>query len=265
MGCGVSKHGVHALTSTTSVVPAGAPCALAPGSAAAARKAKAGDGEARVMPPSATPSANVARARIEGVEARFRRAIDFHSVSRARRVLCARFGWQHRVGHTHPHTMRFVFSASLKVTACRSQGACAEPEPEVPAAPHTVEVSVRIQSLEALFRDLAQCRDAARLPAGPACAYELARVLDQTPTVAPMRVIPFAALRAASRAGRVSALADSPDGATVDVTELPEDARAKIILVSHRWWSSVNAQPDRVEHGWVRMRAALHATAMLQL
>ena len=26
-------------------------------------------------------------------------------------------------------------------------------------------------------------------------------------------------------AGRVSALADSPDGATMDVTELPEDAR----------------------------------------
>ena len=90
------------------------------------------------------------------------------------------------------------------------------------------------------------------LAPGPACAYELARVLKQTPMVAPMRVIPFAKLRAASRAGRVSALADSPDGATVDVTELPADARAKIILVSHRWWSSVNAQPDRVERGWVR-------------
>ena len=154
--------------------------------------------------------------------------------------------------------MRFVFSASLIAAACLSQGA--EPEPEVLAAPHTVEVSVRIQSLEALFRDLAQFRDAARLPPGPACAYELARVLKQTPMVAPMRVIPFAELRAASRAGRVSALADSPDGPTVDVTELPADARAKIILVSHRWWSSVNAQPDRVEHGWVR--AALRGTAV---
>ena len=160
MGCGASQHGVHALASTTSVVPAGAPCALAPGPAA---------GEARAAPSS---SAAVARARIEGLEAR--------------------------------------------------------------------------------FRDLAQFRDAARLPPGPASAYELARVLKQTPMVAPMRVIPFAELRAASRAGRVSALADSPDGATVDVTELPEDARAKIILVSHRWWSSVNAQPDRVERGWVR-------------
>ena len=162
---------------------------------------------------------------------------------------------------THILTMRFVFSASLIAAACLSQGA--EPEPEVLAAPHTVEVSVRIQSLEALFRDLAQRRDAARLPAGPACAYDLARVLKQTPTVAPMRVIPFAALHAASRAGRVSALADSPDGATVDVTELPADARAKIILVSHRWWSSVNAQPDRVEHGWVR--AALRSTALSML
>ena len=92
---------------------------------------------------------------------------------------------------------------------------------------------------------------------------ELAAVLRQTPMVAPMRVIPFAELRAASRAGRVSALADSPDGATVDVTELPEDARAKIILVSHRWWSSVNAQPDRAEHGWVR--AALRGTALPRL
>ena len=58
-------------------------------------------------------------------------------------------------------------------------------------------------------------------------------------------------------------MADSPDGATVDVTELPEDARAKIILVSHRWWSSVNAQPDRAEHGWVR--AALRGTALAML
>ena len=183
MGCGASKHGVHALTSTTSVVPAGAPCALAPGSAAAARRAAeagAAAGEARAAPSS---SAAVARARIEGLEAR--------------------------------------------------------------------------------FRDLAQFRDAARLPPGPACAYELARVLKQTPMVAPMRVIPFAELRAASRAGRVSALADSPDGATVDVTELPEDARAKIILVSHRWWSSVNAQPDRAEHGWVR--AAPHCAALAML
>ena len=123
---------------------------------------------------------------------------------------------------------------------------------------------MRIQSLEALFRDLAQFRDAARLPPGPACAYELARVLKQTPMVAPMRVIAFAELRAAARAGRVSALADSPDGSTVDVTELPEHARAKIILVSHRWWSSVNAQPDRVEHGWVRAAAELpHGTALL--
>ena len=183
MGCGASQHGAHALTSTTSVVPAGAPCALAPGSAAAARRAAeagaaAGDHDARAAPSS---SAAVARARIEGLEAR--------------------------------------------------------------------------------FSDLAQFRDDARLPPGPACAYELARVLKQTPMVAPMRVIPFAELRAASRAGRVSALADSPDGATVDVTALPEHARAKIILVSHRWWSSVNAQPDRAEHGWVR--AALRCAAML--
>ena len=127
-----------------------------------------------------------------------------------------------------------------------------EPEPEALAVPHTVEVSVRIQSLEALFSDLTQLRDAAMLAPGPACAYQLARVLKQTPMIAPMRVISFAKLRAASRARRVSALADSPDGATVDVTALPEDARAKIILVSHRWWSSVNAQPDRTEHGWVR-------------
>ena len=138
----------------------------------------------------------------------------------------------------------------------------AEPEPklEALAVPHTVEVSVRIQSLEALFSDLTQFRDAAVLAPGPACAYDLARVLKQTPMVAPMRVIPFAKLRDASRAGRVSALADSPDGATMDVTELPDDARAKIILVSHRWWSSVNAQPDRVERGWVR--AALRGTAL---
>ena len=161
---------MHALI-PTSVVPGGA--ALAPASAAAARKAEAGDGEARMVPPSsAAESAAVARARIEGVEAR--------------------------------------------------------------------------------FRDLMAARRAAMLGPGPACAYELASVLRRTPTVAPMRVIPFAELRAASRAGRVSALADSPDGATVDVTELPEHARAKIILVSHRWWSSVNAQPDRVERGWVR-------------
>ena len=180
MGCGASQHGAHALTSTTSVVPAGAPCALAPGAAAAARRAAeagAAAGEARAAPSS---SAAVARARIEGLEAR--------------------------------------------------------------------------------FRDLAQFRDAAKLPPGPACAYELARVLEQTPMVAPMRVIAFAKLRAASRAGRVSALADSPDGATVDVTALPEHARAKIILVSHRWWSSVNAQPDRAEHGWVR--AAPRGTAL---
>ena len=124
-----------------------------------------------------------------------------------------------------------------------------------------------VRALEARFHDLMAARRAARLGHGPASAYELAGVLQQTPMVAPMRVIPFAALRAASRAGRVSALADAPDGdgATVDVTELPKHARAKIILVSHRWWSSVNAQPDRVEHGWVRMRAALHAAAMLYL
>ena len=129
------------------------------------------------------------------------------------------------------------------------------------APPSSAAVArARIEGLEARFRDLAQFRDAARLPPGPACAYELARVLKQTPMVAPMRVIPFAELRAASRAGRVSALADSPDGATVDVTALPEHARAKIILVSHRWWSSVNAQPDRAEHGWVR--AAPHCAAM---
>ena len=169
MGCGASRHGVHALI-PTSVVPGGAP--LSAVSAAAARKAESGEGEALVVPPSSAPSANVARARIEGLEAR--------------------------------------------------------------------------------LRDLMAARRAARLGLGPACAYELASVLQQTPTVAPMRVIPFAELRAASRAGRVSALADSPDGATVDVTELPEHARAKIILVSHRWWSSVNAQPDRVERGWVR-------------
>ena len=53
------------------------------------------------------------------------------------------------------------------------------------------------------------------------------------------------------------------EGPTVDVTELPADARAKIILVSHRWWSSVNAQPDRTEHGWVR--AVLRGAAMLIL
>ena len=163
---------MHALI-PTSVVPGGAP--LTPASAAAAavaRKAEYGKGKALVVPSSTAPSANVARARIEGLEAR--------------------------------------------------------------------------------FRDLMAARRAARLGPGPACAYELASVLRRTPAVAPMRVIPFAALRAASRAGRVSALADSPDGATVDVIELPEDARAKIILISHRWWSSVNAQPDRVEDGWVR-------------
>ena len=38
-----------------------------------------------------------------------------------------------------------------------------EPEPEALAVPHTVEVSVRIQSLEALFSDLTQLRDAAML------------------------------------------------------------------------------------------------------
>ena len=107
-----------------------------------------------------------------------------------------------------------------------------EPEPHALTVPHTVEASVRIQSLEALFSDLTQLRDAAMLAPGPACAYELARVLEQAPMIAPMRVISFAKLRDASRARRVSALADSPDGATVDVTELPEDARAKIILVS---------------------------------
>ena len=169
---------MHALI-PTSVVPGGAPLS-AVSAAAAARKAESGEGEALVVPPSSAPSANVARARIEGVEAR--------------------------------------------------------------------------------FRDLMAARRAARLGPGPACAYELASVLRRTPTVAPMRVIPFAELRAASRAGRVSALADSPDGATVDVTELPADARAKIILVSHRWWSSVNAQPDRVERGWVR--AALRGKTM---
>ena len=173
MGCGASKHGVHALTSTTSVVPAGAPCALAP-----AAEAGAAAGDVRAAPCS---SAAVARARIEGLEAR--------------------------------------------------------------------------------FHDLMAARRAAMLGPGPACAYELASVLRRTPTVAPMRVIPFVALRAASRAGRVSALADAPDGPTVDVTELPADARAKIILVSHRWWSSVNAQPDRTEHGWVR--TALRGTALL--
>ena len=120
-----------------------------------------------------------------------------------------------------------------------------------------------VRALEARFHDLMAARRAARLGHGPASAYELAGVLQRTPMVAPMRVIPFAALRAASRAGRVSALADAPDGATVDVTELPKHARAQIILVSHRWWSSVNAQPDRVEHGWVRLCAALRATAML--
>ena len=109
-----------------------------------------------------------------------------------------------------------------------------------------------VRALEARFHDLMAARRAARLGHGPASAYELAGVLQQTPMVAPMRVIPFAKLRDASRARRVSALADSPDGATVDVTELPEHAHAKIILVSHRWWSSVNAQPDRTEHGWVR-------------
>ena len=178
MGCGASRHGVHALI-PTSVVPGGAP--LAPASAAAARKAEAGEGEALVVPSSPAPSANVARTRIEGVEAR--------------------------------------------------------------------------------FRDLMAARRAARLGPGPASAHELAGVLRRTPMVAPMRVIPFAELRAASRAGRVSALADSPDGPTVDVTELPADARAKIILVSHRWWSSVNAQPDRVERGWVRA-ALSHGTVV---
>ena len=171
---------MHALIPTP-VVPGGAP--LAPASAAAARKAEVGEGEAFEVPSSSAPSANVARARIAGLEAR--------------------------------------------------------------------------------FRDLMAARRAARLGPGPACAYELASVLRRTPAVAPMRVIPFAELRAASRAGRVSALADSPDGATVDVTELPADARAKIILVSHRWWSSVNAQPDRVERGWVR--AALRSMALAML
>ena len=166
MGCGASKHGVHALVP---VVPGGSPPRQL---AAAARKAEAAAGEALVAPSSCSSA-------VMGVEAR--------------------------------------------------------------------------------FRDLGTARRAARLPPGPASAYELAGVLRQTPMVAPMRVISFAKLRDASRAGRVSALADSPDGAIVDVTELPEDARAKIILVSHRWWSSVNAQPDRVEHGWVR--AAVHSAA----
>ena len=107
---------MHALVAVVPGAPP--PLQLAAGSAAAARKADAGEGEAlAIVAPSG--SANVARARIEGVEAR--------------------------------------------------------------------------------FRDLMAARRAARLGPGPACAYELASVLRRTPTVAPMRVIPFVGFGLARR------------------------------------------------------------------
>ena len=39
---------------------------------------------------------------------------------------------------------------------------------------------------------------------------------------------------------------------TVDVTALPPHSRARIILVSHRWWSSPKAMPDQA--GWPKAR-----------
>ena len=73
MGCGASKHahGVHTLVAVVPGAPP--PLQLAAGFLAAARKANVGEGEAlAIVAPSG--SANVTRARIEGVEARFRDA-----------------------------------------------------------------------------------------------------------------------------------------------------------------------------------------------
>ena len=119
-------------------------------------------------------------------------------------------------------------------------------------APSTVnEGRTGLETLEKRFKSLEEQRR--KLPSGPQSAGALAGVLRAVPDVAPMRVIPFATLKAAAAAGSVEQLSYAMS--TVDVREIDSIcADAKIFLISHRWWSSTKAQPDRAEDGWPKVR-----------
>ncbi|CAE8608232.1 unnamed protein product [Polarella glacialis] len=68
-----------------------------------------------------------------------------------------------------------------------------------------------------------------------------------------MRVIPLKTLEDALEGGTMPSL-NCMDSA-IDVTEIPEKSR--VLLVSHRWWSSVRAEPDQVSAGWPKVRSIL--------
>ncbi|CAE8637961.1 unnamed protein product [Polarella glacialis] len=111
----------------------------------------------------------------------------------------------------------------------------------------------RIRELQKRTLDLLEARVAEAFPAGRVSTYCLAKVLKKLTWVAAMNVIPLKTLEDAWDGGTMPSL--NCTDSTIDVTETPEKSR--VLLVSHRWWSSVRAEPDQVSAGWPKVKAIL--------
>ena len=108
----------------------------------------------------------------------------------------------------------------------------------------------KLMKLEKCFDKLsAECR---KLPPGPKASHQLAKVIRSVPDVAPMRVTSLNTLRAAVASGTVHTL--SYHTSTLDVGDIDPAVDAKFLLISHRWWSSTKAQPDRIDVSWPKVQ-----------
>ena len=140
-------------------------------------------------------------------------------------------------------------------TADRSQPVLVVGE-QAPSVENSVLARRKLMQLEERFDALVRLSHG--LPKGPKASHVLATILRDVSGVAPMRVIALGKLRAAVKEGNVEQLNYE---STVDVSEIDPNVKAKIILISHRWWSSTNALPDRVEDGWPKVRFVCEALA----
>lgn len=116
---------------------------------------------------------------------------------------------------------------------------------------HGQELSL-LEGLQHRYDKLLDLRESAGLPKGRVSTHDLAQLLKRAPQIAPMHVLPCSDLLSALESKSIQKI---DFNSTVHVSKMPENGR--IILLSHRWWSSVRGHPDKTEHNWPKVREVL--------
>jgi pimeloyl-ACP methyl ester carboxylesterase len=89
----------------------------------------------------------------------------------------------------------------------------------------------------------------------PITASDRAQVMRTlASSVAPMLVTPFSKLKGAYDAGKIAE--QNYKNITIQLEDIPGEA--KIIFISHRWWSSPRAEPDKIKDGWPKANFVLN-------